>query len=90
MTTLQTIQANALRVLDEHKVAALRVLDEHQTDAQNVVFRLQPHPNRIQTYLEEATQIRWNFMLRQRSRLFLLAKSDEMPQYVEVYSTSGR
>jgi len=79
MTTLTSAQANALRVLEEN-----------QTDAQNVVVRLQPHPNRIQTYLEEDTQIRWNFILRQRSRLFLLAKTDEMPHYVEVYSTSGR
>jgi len=79
LQTLQTLQANALRVLDSH-----------HTDPQNVVFHLQQHPNRIQTYLEEDTQIRWNFMLRQRSRLFLLAKTDEMPQYVEVWATSGR
>ena len=79
MTSLQTLQAHALRVLDSH-----------QTDPQNVVFHLQQHPNRIQTYLEEDTQIRWNFILRQRSRLFLLAKTDEMPHYVEVYATSAR
>ena len=69
---------------------ALQLLQEYHTDPQSLMIRLQQFPYFTQSFLDETTQTRWTFIIRRRSRLFLLAKSDDTPNYVEIYAMSTK
>lgn len=67
---------------------ALQTLDQHNIDPQQLLRRLHDLKTN-QSYLDEQTQTRWTFIARQRSRLFLLAKSDDTVDiYQDVISIS--
>ncbi len=73
-----------------HTRRALELLQENHTDPSSLMIRLQHSPSATQSYLDETTQTRWNFIVRRRSRLFLLAKSEDNPKYIEIYSMSTK
>ena len=69
---------------------ALQLLQDNHTDPSSLMIRLQQSPSITQSFLDETTQTRWNYIIRRRSRLFLLAKSDDSAKYIEIYSMSTK
>lgn len=73
-----------------HTIAtlALKILNQHDIDPQQLLRSLH-YEKKNQSYLDEQTQTRWIFMARQRSRLFLMAKPDDLhSSYQDILSIS--
>jgi|LauGreDrversion4_2_1035121.scaffolds.fasta_scaffold17799_3 hypothetical protein len=69
---------------------ALQLLREYHTDPSSLMIRLQRSPSLMESFLDESTQTRWNFMVRRRSRLFLLAKPEDSFHYVDIHVMSTK
>jgi hypothetical protein len=81
---------SSLQEKSEHVRRAIQLLHDHQTDPSSLMIRMDQSACPIQSFLDETTQTRWNFMIRRRSRLFLLAKSEDSPHYVDIHSMSTK
>ncbi len=69
---------------------ALQLLREHHTDPSSLMIRLQKSPTMTQSFLDKTTETQWNFMIRRRSRLFLLAKPEDSAHYVDIHVMSTK
>jgi hypothetical protein len=68
--------------------SAFSTLHQNEVDPHQLLHRL--HRQKITlSYLNKETQIQWIYTARQRSRLFLLAKPDDMySKYQDICSIS--
>lgn len=67
-------------------IAALETLRQHEVDPHHLLRMLHTQ-KAIHSYVNTETHVRWNYMARQRSHLFLLAKPDDSySRYQDILS----
>lgn len=65
---------------------ALETLQQHEMDPHHLLRQLHTE-KKTRSYVNPETHIRWTYMARQRSHLFLLAKpDDESSKYQDILS----
>jgi hypothetical protein len=75
---------------NQQATKAIQLLKEYHTDPSSLMIRLQKSPLMTESFLDNNTQTRWNFMVRRRSRLFLLAKPEDSLHYVDIHAMSTK
>jgi hypothetical protein len=70
------------------KQQALQVLEQHEMDVERLRMILSRSPNQLLTLVDSVDAEEWEFTLRRRCHLFLMAKNKYMKRYEVIDSTS--